>query len=159
MQKVLDKLLSWQDVKARLRAQTDKADKRLTQHRKEIDRLNEELKYFKPGSRDHQKRQADVAERQYKLATLGAAVRRAFAERSRAALTAAQEEVRKAVRDHAIANDLAVVVDARALLYFGAGADISLKVARQMNRQYKELKAKEQSPGRVDRKKRPTESK
>lgn len=159
MQKVLDKLLSWQDVRARLRAQTNKADKRLTEHRKEINRLHEELKYFKPGSRDHKKRQTDVAQRQYKLATLGTAVRRAFAERSRAALKAAKEAVRKAVRNHAIANDLAVVVDARALLYFGAGADISLKVAREMNRQYKELKAKEQSPGRVNRKKRPTENK
>ena len=47
MQKVLDKLQSWQDVKARLRAQTDKADKRLTQHRKEINRLNERVAWFR----------------------------------------------------------------------------------------------------------------
>ncbi len=143
--KVLEKLLSWQDTQTRLEAEEKKAEKLVDEQKKELERVRAELEYFKPGSRDHEKRKAEVVARGQKLARLSERLRRALDERTRAALEAAHAEIRKAVQGYAIANKFDVVVDARAVFYVAGGAGISLKVAREMNKRYNDWKAKNKS--------------
>jgi len=149
VEKVREKLLSWQAAQARLEAEARKADKALQKQRKDLDRVRAELEYFKPGSRDHEKRKAEVVARRQELARLSGRLRRALDEQARAALEAANAEIRRAVRGYAIANKFDVVVDARAVFYAAGASDISLKVAREMNKRYNNRKAKNraETPG------------
>ena len=141
--KMLDMLDCWQDAQSELREQEAAAEKALAAKKAEIDRIEAELRYFKPGSRDHDERQAEVSARRRELAAAAERLRANLDERFRAALDAIQQQVRDAVRKYAITNGYDLVVDARAVLYGGQGHDISLKVAREMNKRYNELREKE----------------
>ena len=141
--KILEALQSWQDTESRLRREQAEAEKELAEQKKEVDRIQAELAYFKPGSGDYEQRRAQLVERQQELARRGDLVHRRLADRSQAVLEAARNEVREAVREYAAANGFDVVVDAQAVLYVTGGADISLEVAREMNKRYKELRQTE----------------
>lgn len=136
-EKVLENLLSWQAAQAELRAREKAAEEELNSQKKEIDRIRAELDYFKPESRDHEKRVAELAERQAKLQRNAGRLREELADASRRAAEAAAAQIREAVKDFAIANKFDIVVDARAVFYAASGADISLEIARAMNKQYK----------------------
>ncbi len=136
-EKVLENLLSWQAAQAELRGREKAAEEELNKQKKEIDRIRAELDYFNPGSRDHEKRVAELAERQSKLQRDVGRVREELADASRRALESAAAQIREAVKDFAIANKFDIVADARAVFYAASGADISLEIARTMNKQYK----------------------
>lgn len=136
-EKVLGSLLSWQAAQAELRAREKVAEEELNKQKKEMDRIRAELDYFKPGSRDHEKRVAELAERQSKLQRDLGRVREELADGSRRALESAAAQIREAVKDFAITNNFDVVVDARAVFYAASGVDISSEIARTMNKQYK----------------------
>lgn len=141
--KMLDVLDSWQDAQSELWEQEAAAEKSLAGKKAEIDRIEAELRYFKPGSRDHDERQTQVSARRRELAAAAERLRADLDERFRAALDAIQRQMRDAVREYAAANGYDLVVDARAVLYAGEGRDIGLKVAREMNKRYKERQEKE----------------
>ncbi len=136
--KLLEQLIPWQETQARLRTKQAKTEAVLTEHKKEIDRIQAELDYFKPGSRDHDQRKADLAARQQKLAALAAQLQNTLAAEANAALDATRKEIEKAIRDYAAANAFALVLSARTTLYAAPACDITLDVAREMNRRYKE---------------------
>ena len=142
-QTVLKKLLKWQEQEDRLIALAKKAEKALEEKKKEIERVRAELDYFKRGSKDHDRRKADLAAKQQQLARLGNRLSRSLADESRAVLDTLQKEIRAAVKEYAVANGFDVVVDARSVFYVAGGTDISLKVAQQMNKRYKDEKAKQ----------------
>ncbi len=136
-EKVLENLLSWQAAQAELRAREKAAEEELNSQKKEIDRVRAELDYFKPGSKDHEKRVTELAERQAKLQRHAGRLREELADASRRALESAAAQLREAVREFAAAHRFDIVVDARAVFYAAGGADISLEIARAMNKQYK----------------------
>jgi Skp family chaperone for outer membrane proteins len=147
---VLANLRSWQQVQAQLQEQTREAQARLEAKQKEIDRIRSEMDYFKPDSRDHEVRRAQLAEQHKEYARLSEQLRTDIARRAREAHEAVIEQIAEAARDYAVANGLDVVVDARSVFYVAGGADISLKVASAMNKRYKE-KAPETVPGTMEK--------
>jgi len=144
---VLDKLLRWQHVQGELRAAREKAEGHWAADQKEIARLRAEMLYFKPESRDYRQRQGRIAEKQETLLRSRRRLSRALAERSGTALEAVRKELRQTVKSYAAANGFDVVVDAGAVLYVAGGVDISLKVAFEMNRRYKDEQAKRRPNG------------
>lgn len=149
--KVLGKLQSWRDAEARLAALGAEAEKKLEKQAKEMGRIEAELRYFKPGSKDHEKREAELAERSGKLARSREQLRRGLAERSRAAFEAHRKAITEAVADYADIHGFDLVVDARSVIYAAAGRDISLKVALEMNKRYKDRRAKEKAGPQEDK--------
>ncbi len=145
LSKVVENLHSWRDTKTSLSAQDEKAEKLLAEQKKELQRIQDELDYFKPGSTGHQKRRSELAARRRELAELSSRLRQSLVDLAEGSLEDARKNVEKAVRDYAAANDFDVVVDARAVLYVAGGRDISLKVAQEMNNRYKEVQAKDKS--------------
>jgi Skp family chaperone for outer membrane proteins len=146
---VLEHLKSWQDTQTQLKARTKEAQARLAKLKKESDRLRAELDYFKPDSRDHQVRQAQLAAKQQEHARLGRQLRQTIANQAREAHESARRQIAAAVKTYAIANGFDVVVDARVVFYVAGGADISLKVALAMNKSYKGM-APKKSPKEVE---------
>ncbi len=145
--RLLEALQGWQDTQARLSEEEKTGRKSLEELEKEVNRVRAELAYFKPGSRDHEERMAQLALRQQQLARQTDQIYRQMDQRSKAALEAARAQIAVAVREYAAANAFDVVVDARAALYVAGGSDITLEVARVMNKRYKdELKTKETKP-------------
>ena len=136
--KMLDVLQGWKDVQLRLREEDAAAQKTLADLEKEVNRIRAELAYFKPGSRDHEERKTQLAARQQELARQSDLLSRRLTERSQAALDAVRSQIIEAVREYAAANGFDVVVDGRAALYVAGGSDISLEVAREMNKRYKD---------------------
>jgi len=149
--KMLGKLQSWRASEARLAALGAEAEKKLEKQAKEIDRIEAELRYFKPGSKDHEKRKAELAERSGKLARSHEQLRRGLAERSRAAFDAHRKAITEAVADYADIHGFDLVVDARSVIYAAAGRDISLKVALEMNKRYKDRTVKEKAEPQEDK--------
>lgn len=149
--KVLAKLESWRDAEARLAALGAEAEKKLEEQAKEMNRIEAELGYFKPGSKDREKREAELAERSGKLARSREQLDRGLAERSRAAFEAHRKAITEAAADYADIHGFDLVVDARAVIYAAAGRDISLKVALEMNKRYKDRTAKEKAGPREDK--------
>jgi len=136
-EKVLENLLSWQAAQAELRAREKTAEEELNSQKKEIDRIRAELDYFKPGSKDHEKRVAELAERQAKLQRHAGRVREELADASRRALESTAAQLRETVKEFALANRFDIIVDARAVFFASGGTDVSLEIARAMNKQYK----------------------
>jgi Skp family chaperone for outer membrane proteins len=134
---VLDALLEWRRERADLEEKEKSARQTIAAAAKEIERIRAELEYFKVGSRGHEKRKAELAARREKLTRLRRRLSDELAARSRAALDRIQAAIRKAVRAYAVANGFDIVVDARAVVYVTDATDISLEVARQMNKRYK----------------------
>ncbi|MFH1731541.1 MAG: OmpH family outer membrane protein [Planctomycetota bacterium] len=149
--KVLERLQSWREAEARLAALGAEAEKKLEEQAKEIDRIEAELRYFKPGSKDHEKRKAELTERAGKLARSREQLRRALAEQSQAAFEAHRKAITEAVADYADVHGLDLVADARSVIYAAAGRDISLKVALEMNKRYKDRTARERAGPREDK--------
>ena len=144
---VLEHLKSWQDTQAQLQARTKEAQGRLVKLKKEADRIRAELDYFKPGSRDHEARRAQLAAKQQEHVRLSQTLRQQIANQAREAHESARRQIAAAVKTYAIANGLDVVVDSRAVFYVAGGADISLKVALEMNKSYKGM-----APGKPPKK-------
>ena len=69
----------------------------------------------------------------------------------RAACATQMHGVGSAVTAYAATNEFDLVVDVRAVLYAVDGLDISLKVAREMNKRYKGRKAAKEAAPRKDK--------
>jgi len=143
-QKVVEKLLRWQDARERLHDQAKQAEKLIADQTKECDRLRGELDYFKPGSRDHEERKARLAAAQATRAKLRARLERDLARASRTAAESMRRDIADAVKAYALAHGFDVVVDARAVFYVSGGADISFEVAREMNKRYNKKQAEKE---------------
>lgn len=118
---------------------------------KDIRRIEAELRYLKPTSDEYAKRKAEAAARLRQLDQLGTKLARDIARQSSVAAKLARAEIARAVADYAVIHGIDLVVDARAVLYAVDGLDISIKVARAMNKRYKGRKAAEEAAPRKDK--------
>ena len=149
--KVLGRLLSWQDTLKRLAAAEAGAKEMVEKEAKDIRRIEAELRYLKPTSDEYAKRKAEATARLRRLDQRGAELARDIARQSSAAAKLARSAIAKAVADYAAIHELDLVVDVRAVLYAVDGLDISLKVAREMNKRYKGRKAAKEAAPREDK--------
>jgi len=149
--KMLGVLVSWQDTQTRLQARQAEIEKSLGELKKEIDRVQAELGYFKEGSRDYEQRKQQLAARQQEFLQKRNDAYGDLSRQEQAAGSAIREEIGRAVREYAVAQRLDVVVDVRAVLYVADASDISLAVAREMNKRYKEMKEKANAKPSEDR--------
>ena len=149
--KVLDSLLSWRDALKQLEADEAKMRAVLEKEKKDIRRMEAELRYFKPDSAEHDKRKAEAGRRLRRLRQRADELSRGMAGRSAAAAKLAHKEIAKAVANYAAVHGFELVVDARAVLYVGDGRDIGLEVAREMNKRYKGRKAAKEGAPQEDK--------
>ena len=149
--KVLERLLSWQDTLKQFAAAEAKMKEMVEKEAKDIRRIEAELRYLKPDSDEYARRKAEAAARLRRLEQRRAEAARDIARQSDAAATRARSAIAKAVADYAAVSGFDLVVDARAVLYAVDGLDISLKVAREMNKRYKGKKVAEKALQRKDK--------
>jgi Skp family chaperone for outer membrane proteins len=135
---VLRKLVSWQRAQERLDAERAAAEKKLADAKKELDRLRAELDYFRADSPEHERRRAKLAAAQQRWLALRDRLRAKLAESARKIRAAAEKEIRAGIAAYAKERGLALVLDARTAFFVADGRDISLRVARDMNKRYKE---------------------
>jgi len=150
VEQVLDRLLSWREVVGRLDAREAEIRTALAGREKEVDRLRAELRYFHPGSRDHERRRAEVAALEQNLAAEHRRLYTDLAEDRKRAAAATRAAVVEAARAHALAHGFDFVLDARAVLYVADAHDVSLEVAFDLNERYKEARKEREEDIRED---------
>lgn len=139
--KIVSELARWKDTNARIADEREKAEQTLAEMKQVVDRLEAELAYFKPDSRDYQERRAVVQERAAELARASQRAIRAIEEMTDAALRAELGRIYEHVRKFAVAQGYDIILDSRAAIYIAGGRDVSLEVALEMNKMYKESQA------------------
>jgi len=157
VEKTLSELQSWQEFNALMSAEAKLAEQKLMQMKKEVDRLEAELAYFKPDSSDYQERRAVVQERMKDLSRAGERAYRAIEEKGNAAVRAELARIQEHVRKFAAAEGYDLILDSRAAIYIAGGRDISFDIAREMNKLYKETDKKDS--GQSTEREEATESK
>jgi Skp family chaperone for outer membrane proteins len=134
---VLARLMSWQRTQEKLKADREAAEKKLAAAKQELDRRRAELDYFRPGSQGHERRRARLVEEQQKWLALRDRLRSQLAEAARSAREEAEKLVRSGIAAFAKKHGHRLILDARAAFFVADGLDVSVGVARDMNRRYK----------------------
>jgi len=151
LRKVIDRLDSWKDTLKQLAEVEGKARKELEVQEKEVRRIEGELRYFKPGSKEHEDRKKQLIGRMQALKLRARELQRGLEEQSEAALESARKVIVQAAADYAQAHGFDVVLDSRSVLYAARARDISLEVALEMNKRYKENQARQDAEPQEDR--------
>lgn len=139
IEKILSQLDSRQEAMAKFERDQRAAEQAMEKMRAEIENTAKELEFFREGSPEYNERAQKIAAMQQQFNRQADRFRTQLQETARAELQNSLKQVYDFVKTYAATEGYDLVVDSRAVIYAAGGKDISVDIARTMNKQYKDM--------------------